>query len=203
MPQIYTANYTNDNILLPFFVQNVEYSIRQGEGDSKYTFLKYDLEFLLSIQNTNIYKENFMKITESKSYEVGLLLGRLAQYFSGDDSPIKSFEKNYVGNLTRRIATLSDFIALKSEIEEKLIMHGKTRFTQKDSSELTEKVKSFSGKYDKNECAFGFFESYFQRFSKKSLAEKIESVLEHHKPTEEEKETMNALKSIISNTKNT
>lgn len=199
LPRIYTANYTNDSLLLPSFVQNVEYSIRHG--DPKYTFLKYDLEFLLSIQNTTTYKANYMKITESQSYEVGLLLGRLARNFAGENSPIKSFEKNYVGNLTRRIATLSDFITLKGEIEEKLIMHEKTGFTKNDSSQLTEKVKAFSGKYDKNECAFGFFESYFQT-KKKSLVGKIESILEYHNATEEEKTMMESLKAMITNTNN-
>jgi hypothetical protein len=85
-----------------------------------------------------------------------------------EDCPIKSFEKNYVGNLTRRIASLNDLLKLKVDIEQKLIMHEKTYPDIKEASlTLAEGVKSFKGRYDKNECAFGFFESYFT-FSKKN-----------------------------------
>ncbi|MFB6307616.1 MAG: hypothetical protein ABEH43_11650, partial [Flavobacteriales bacterium] len=61
-----------------------------------------------------------MEITESKSYQVGLLLGSLAK---GLRNKINSFEKNYVGNLTRRISTLDDCIKFKNEIEQKNILH--------------------------------------------------------------------------------
>jgi hypothetical protein len=75
---------------------------------------------------------------------------------------IKSFEKNYVGNLTRRIASLDDLVKFKTFMEEKLIIHDKTYPSIKEASmSLAESVKSFSGRFDKNECAFGFFESYF------------------------------------------
>lgn len=162
LPQIYSGNYINDNILLPSFISNVEYAIRHG--DSKYKLLKYDLEFILSIQNTTIYKNNYMKIIESESYQIGLLLGKLSQNFAGENSPIKSFEKNYVGNLTRKIPTLKDFIEFKNDVEQKLIMHEKNKFTFKISSELSEKIKNFEGVYDKQESAFGFFESYYSSF---------------------------------------
>lgn len=198
LPKIYTACYTEDNIILPSFIQNVEYSIRHG--DSRFAFLKYDLEFLLSIQNNQPYKSSYMKIVESKSYQIGLLLGRLAQQFAGDNTPIKSFEKNYVGNLTRRIASLGNFIALKTEIEEKLIMHDRSKYTFNDSNELAEKVKCFSGKYDKNECAFGFFDSYFSRAHKKSLIEKIETLLNNNQEYENP-ELVSQINLVINNFK--
>jgi hypothetical protein len=185
LPKIYTSNYTQDNLLLPAFIENVEYSIRQGE--SKFSFLKYDLEFLLSIQNVEPYKTNYMKIVESESYQLGLLLGKMAQPFSGENSPIRSFEKNYVGNLTRRIPTLKEFIALKNEIEEKLIMHEKVGFTKNLSIELSNNIKSFKTQYDKNECVFGFFEGYFSRTNKKNLVEKVELLLEKDKSEENAK----------------
>ena len=54
-----------------------------------------------------------MEIIQSESYEIGLMLGALAKNLSLE---INSFEKNYIGNLTRRIGTLSDFIKLKTDI---------------------------------------------------------------------------------------
>jgi hypothetical protein len=162
LPRIYCGTYLNDNLILPSFISNVEYSIRHG--DSKFKLLKYDLEFILSIHNTKIYKNNYMKIVESASYQIGLLLGKLSQNFAGENSSIKSFEKNYVGNLTRKIPTLKDFIEFKNDVEQKLIMHEKNKFTFKLSSELSEKVKNFTGIYDKQECAFGFFESYYSSY---------------------------------------
>ena len=154
LPLIYTDNYYQDKMLLPAFIQNIEYAIRSG--DNKFNFLKFNLKFLFKIQNSK--KGGFMKITESESYQIGLLLGGLAKNLRQE---INAFDKKYVGNLTRRIATIEDFIKFKNEIEEKLIMHDKTKFTFISSSELAQKVKKFSETYVKDKCAFGFFESYF------------------------------------------
>lgn len=160
LPQIYLDSYYHDNILLPSFIENVECSIRSG--DNKYVYLKFDLKFLLCIQN-NI-NNKYMEITKSESYSIGLLLGLLAKNLSLE---INSFEKNYVGNLTRRITTLSDFIRLKNDIEQKLIMHDKTKYTFQTSYDLAQKIKELKSQYDKEECAFGFLESYFKPIKKK------------------------------------
>ncbi|MDR2457571.1 MAG: hypothetical protein LBD41_03730 [Clostridiales Family XIII bacterium] len=168
LPLIYTENYHNDDVLLPAFVQNVEFSVRVG--DNKYNFLKYDLKFLFSIQNNKNNK--YMEITMSVSYQIGYLLGELAKNLSLE---INSFEKNYVGNLTRRIGNLSDFIKLKNEIEQKLILHDKAKFTFQKSYELSQRIKEFQGTYDKEECAFGFFESYFMPIPKKEAKQNSEN----------------------------
>lgn len=173
LPLIYKENYHNDEGLLPAFIQNAEYSIRFG--DPKFNFLKFDFEFLISIQNNKNNK--FMEIIESQSYQVGNLLGSLAKNFAGQNSPIKSFEKNYVGNLTRRISSLSDFIKLKNDIEQKLIMHEKTKYenVRITSYDLAQKIKEFEGNYNKEEAAFGFFESYFKPLPKKQKEENNEN----------------------------
>lgn len=163
LPLIYTENYFRDEILLPAFIQNVEFSIRAG--DSKFSFLKYALKFLINIQNTK--NERFMEITSSESYQIGFMLGGMAKNLSQE---INSFEKNYVGNLSRRVVTLVDFIKLKNEIEQKLIMHDKAKFTFQTSYNLAQKVKEFQSRYDKEECAFGFMESYFKPLPKKTEA---------------------------------
>jgi len=155
LPLIYTENYFKDEAILPAFIQNVEFSIRAG--DTKFSFLKYDLKFLLKIQNTK--NDRFMEITSSESYQIGFMLGGMAKNLSLE---INSFEKNYVGNLTRRVGTLPDFIKLKNEIEQKLIMHDKTKYTFQTSYDLAQKIKEFKSRYDKEECAFGFMESYFK-----------------------------------------
>lgn len=164
LPQIYSDTYLYDDVLLPAFIQNLECSVRAG--DNKFNFLKFDLIFLLRIQN-NI-KDQYMKITKSESYQLGLMLGALAKNLSQE---INSFEKNYVGNLTRRIGTISDFIKLKNDIEQKLVMHDKTKFTFQLSYDLSQKIKESTGQYDKEECAFGFMESYFKPLSKKTGSE--------------------------------
>ena len=167
LPLIYKEHYYNDDGLLSALIQNSEYSVRFG--DPKFNFLKFDFEFLVSIQNNK--KNKFMEIIQSQSYQIGNLLGSLAKNFAGQNSPIKSFEKNYVGNLTRRISNLSDFIKLKNDIEQKLIMHEKTKFTYQISYDLAQKVKEFEGNYNKEEAAFGFFESYFKPIPKKQPEE--------------------------------
>lgn len=170
LPLIYTNSYYTDTSLITSFIRNTEFSIRAG--NSQFNFLKFDLEFLISIQNNQNNKH--MDIINSYSYQAGNMLGSLARNFSGENSPIKSFEKNYVGNLSRRISTLSDFIKLKNDIEQKLIMHNKTGYTFKTSYELTQKIKDFEGTYNKEECAFGFFESYFKPLPKKTNNEEKE-----------------------------
>lgn len=105
-----------------------------------------------------------MEITTSVSYQIGYMLGELAKNLSME---INSFEKNYVGSLTRRIGNLPDFIKLKNEIEQKLILHDKAKFTFQKSYDLAQKVKEIKEIYDKEECAFGFFESYFKPIPKK------------------------------------
>jgi len=167
LPQIYSGTYFNDLLLLPALIEKAEYTIREGEPN--YSFLKYDFFFLTLIQNTNNEGENLMKILESQSYKVGILLGKLAQNFAGQNAPIKSFEKNYVGNLSRRISSLDDLIDLKKFIEEKLIMHDMNYEKNRENSlELAKTIKEFDSRYERNECAFGFFESYFAPFQSKN-----------------------------------
>lgn len=50
-------------------------------------------------------------------------------------------------------------------------MHEKTNFTFQVSYELAQKVKDFKGSYNKEECAFGFFETYFKPIPKKDNTE--------------------------------
>ena len=165
LPSIYINNYFRDEHLLPSFIQNLEYFARNLDKKViwfNYLDLKYHFTFLLKIQNSK--SDKFMEITSSESYQIGLMLGSLARNLSQE---INSFEKNYVGNLTRRIGNLSDFIKLKNEIEQKLIMHDKTKYTYQSSYDLAQLVKEFKGRYDKEECAFGFMESYFKPIPKK------------------------------------
>lgn len=51
LPLIYKGDYYNDPSLLHSFVTNVESAIRLGGGQFWYEILKYDLMFILSIQN--------------------------------------------------------------------------------------------------------------------------------------------------------
>ncbi|GAB1374732.1 hypothetical protein MASR1M46_16180 [Bacteroidales bacterium] len=51
-------------------------------------------------------------------------------------------------------------------------MHDKSKFTFQTSHDLAQKVKEFNPRYDKEECAFGFMESYFKPISKKDPATK-------------------------------
>lgn len=160
LPLIYTETYFNDDVLLKKVIEKVEYSVRNGDVYGNFSLLKYDLMLIYEIQNS---KNRYMEITQSESYGIGLLLGSLAKNLSLE---INSFEKNYVGNLTRRISTMDDFIRLKNDIEQKLIMHDKSKYTFQISYNLAQKVKEFKSQYDKEECAFGFLESYFKPISK-------------------------------------
>ena len=165
LPLIFTETYFNDDVLLRKVIEKVEFSIRNGEEYGNFSLLKYDLMLINEIQNSK--NNRYMEITQSESYGIGLLLGSLAKNLSLE---INSFEKNYVGNLTRRISTIDDFIRLKNDIEQKLIMHDKSKYTFQTSYELAQKVKEFKSQYDKDECAFGFLESYFKPIPKSEIS---------------------------------
>jgi len=72
LPHIYSETYFQDDMLLSAFIQNVKFSIKSG--DVKYSFLKYDLKFLLSIQNSK--NNRYMEIITSESYQIGYMLGK-------------------------------------------------------------------------------------------------------------------------------
>ena len=168
LPQIYTGTYYRDDVLLPALIEKTEFIVRNEER-SGFGLLKFDFYFLTKLLNQG---DRMKEITEQPSYQLGVLLGRLARQFAGPKSPIKSFEKNYVGLLSRRITSLPEVIRLGNEINQKLVMHEIARFTFRDSHAFAEAVKEFSasGKpYNKDECAFGFFESYFAPLPKKEV----------------------------------
>lgn len=156
MPEIFNGSYYQDPILLPALIEKTEMSIRNEEGfffnDAKFAF-----EFLCKIQVLG--EERFMQIQQSASYKIGLLLGTMARPLR---SKINSFDKNYAGLLSRRIATLTDVMAFSNEVNQKLIMHEALyRDVRQASQTLAATMSGFAGRYDKDECAFGFFESYF------------------------------------------
>lgn len=189
LPLIYTENYYQDEALLPAFIQNVEFSIRSG--DQRYGFLKYDLEFLLKIQNTQTNKLKAM--VESISYQIGLKLGKLAKPLR---KKINSFEKRYVGFLTRHISTKYDCVKFANDINEMLSRHEKTWGTM--SAEVCNQLANISlSEYDREKLALGFFEGYFnyeatdKRKTFFSRLEKLISDYEGNPDLENEVEVIN------------
>lgn len=160
LPQIYTDNYYEDPLLLSAFLEKVEYNIR--EGNQSFGILKYDLYFLMNIQKNNL----LMKITESNSYALGKNLGIMARQFAAwrDDCPIKSFEKSYVGNLSRRTSSIEELVKFAAFINEKLVMHDKFYPDVKSAyQELVNTIDNLGNeKYSKYNCSLGFFTSYYE-----------------------------------------
>jgi hypothetical protein len=162
LPQIYLDAYYDDPVLLPAFVERTEYNIRNEERFA-YNWFRFNFIFLSNIQKNN----PLMEITTSRSYAIGKCLGVMARPFAAwrDDCPIKSFEKNYVGNLTRRIAYPEDLMKFSNFLNEKLAIHEKLYTSQQEASrQLAKELQNMAGlKYKKHECALGFFESYFEK----------------------------------------
>jgi hypothetical protein len=160
LPQIYSGTYYRDDVLLPAFIQKTEYNIRNDTPD--YNLLKYDYYFLARLRNGN-GDDPMDEMKSSKSYQAGLLLGSMAQPL---DRKIASFEKNYVGLLSRRISDKQGLVKFANFINEKLAIHDVAYPNLKQASvKLAELVADISdGEYRKNYCAFGFFEGYFGRY---------------------------------------
>jgi len=162
LPKIYTKTYHRDPLLLPSLIEQTEKSVRDGEGPHfKFNRLHHYFRFLCHLQTNN----PLMEINESPSYKLGKPLGVMARPLR---SRISSFEKNYVGNLRRRLATLDDLIEFKNEIEEMLVRHEAAKMTSVDEArqQLSEHLSRMASnnRIDKNRCALGFFESYFEPY---------------------------------------
>lgn len=159
IPKLYSNSYYRDPVLLPAFIEKVEYNIRKG--GQQFNMLKYDFYFLMNIQKNN----NLMEITETKSFAIGKNLGIMARQFAAwrDDCPIKSFEKSYVGNLSRRITTIDELVKFSGFINEKLTIHGRLYPDVKNAYlQIVKIISLFEGeKYSRHNCALGFFESYY------------------------------------------
>jgi hypothetical protein len=162
LPQIYSGTYYKDAVLLPAFIEKTEYNIRQEKSD--FNLLKFSYEFLIRLRNNN--GENAMEdMKKSSSYTAGKLLGQLAQPVSWE---IKSFEKNYVGLLSRRISDKQGLVAFANFINQKLAIHERTYPSLKEKYiELANILSEMENKeYHREYCAFGFFEGYFAKFEK-------------------------------------
>jgi hypothetical protein len=162
LPKIYTETYYRDPLLLPSLIDRTEKAVRDRETPYfEFNRLHYYFRFLCHIQTTN----PLMQINESTSYQLGKPLGVMARPLR---SRINSFEKNYVGNLRRRITTLDDLIEFKNEIEEMLVRHEAAKMRSVDDArqQLSEHLSRMAEneRIDKNRCALGFFESYFEPY---------------------------------------
>ncbi len=162
LPQIYTGTYYRDDKLLPALIEKTEFNIRNDSPN--FNLLKYDYQFLCSIRNTG--DNTMQEMIDSPSYKAGFLLGKMAQPVRQN---IASFEKNYVGLLSRRISDLSGVISFAGFLNEKLNIHESVyRNLQEKFVELAGLIKTMPhSSYNKQYCAFGFFEGYYS-FEKKA-----------------------------------
>lgn len=177
LPQIYTNTYFKDDLLLPAFIEKNEYNIRNDV--TSFNLLKYDYYYLLYLQNTT-GEDPMEEMKNSKSYKVGLLLGKMAQPLN---VKIASFQKNYVGLLSRRISDKQGLIKFANFINEKLAIHDVAYPSLKQSfTELAELISDTTDKeYHKNYCAFGFFESYFAKVETSNKSKKTDTNEEDNK----------------------
>ncbi len=179
LPLIYKDSYYNDPVLLPALIQKTEYGIRKGDKKIPFNGLKKHFYLLSKLQINDI----IMEIKKSKSYQLGTTLGIMSDPFAAwrKDCPIKSFEKSYVGTLSRRISNVDDVIEFVNYLNEKLVLHP-PRYNSINIKKAylysVELLNEFSAnnteKYNKNYCALGFFESYYTYFKSENSIEIIE-----------------------------
>lgn len=170
LPLIYKDSYYSDDVLLPALIQKTEFAIRNSKG-SFYTFNKHFI-FLIKLQ----INDTIMEIKNSKSYLLGTKLGIMSKPVAYS---IKSFEKAYVGNLSRRIASLNDVVEFSNYLNEKLMIHQKGYPSVKEASrELISVLDFFSKdeKYNRHYCALGFFETYYAYFKGEEENEELVNI---------------------------
>ena len=194
LPLIYKGDYYNDPSLLHSFVTNVESAIRLGGSLFWYEILKYDLMFILSIQNNK--QNKFMEITNSCSFKLGFKIGKMAQPLR---KFIGSFEKNYVGLLSRRVSTKEDCIRFVTDLCQKLVMHDSVWSVM--SAEVFDDLANISeSEYDKDELSFGFLDGYFKyepTDKKKEFQKRLEKIMKDYSDDEDLKESVSKLNLIV------
>ena len=197
IPLIYKEDYYNDPYLLHSFVTNVESATRLGDGSFWCKILKYDLMFILSIQNNK--QNKFMEITNSCSFKLGFKIGKMAQPLRF----IGSFEKNYVGLLSRRVSTKEDCIRFVTDISQKLVMHDSVWSAM--CAEVCDDLANLSeSEYDKDELSFGFLDGYFKYEStdkKKVFQKRLEKIMKDYSDDEDLKEPISKLNLIVNEIK--
>ena len=142
-----------------------------------------------------------MEITNAESYLIGVKLGKLSRPLK---KAINSFEKNYVGLLTRRVSTKNECIKFYNEINEKLIMHKKT-WGQSSAEIAGELVNLPNAKYDKEKIAFGFLEGYFKYEAadkKKDFFTRLEKLLADYEGNQELENELEMLNELFQDIKN-
>lgn len=194
LPLVYKEDYYNDPSLLHSFVANVESATRIGDGSFWCKILKYDLMFILSIQNNK--QNKFMEITNSCSFKLGFKIGKMAQPLR---KFIGSFEKNYVGLLSRRVSTKEDCIRFVTDLCQKLVMHDSVWSVM--SAEVFDDLANISeSEYDKDELSFGFLDGYFKyepTDKKKEFQKRLEKIMKDYSDDEDLKESVSKLNLIV------
>ena len=198
LPLIYKENYYNDPYLLHSFVTNVESTTRIGDGSFWCKILKYDLMFILSIQNNK--QNKYMDIINSASFKLGLKIGKMAKPLK---KAIGSFEKNYVGLLSRRVSTKEDCIRFVTDISQKLVMHDGIWATM--CAEVCDDLANLSEtEYDKDKLSFGFLDGYFKyepTDKKKDFQKRLEKIMKDYSDDEDLKESISKLNLIVDDIK--
>lgn len=194
LPLIYKENYYNDPYLLHSFVTNVESTTRIGDGSFWCKILKYDLMFILSIQNNK--QNKYMDIINSASFKLGFKIGKMAKPLKNS---IGSFEKNYVGLLSRRVSTKEDCIRFVTDISQKLVMHDSVWSAM--CTEVCDDLANISeSEYDKDELSFGFLDGYFKyepTDKKKDFQKRLEKILADYSDNEDLKDEVSKLNLIV------
>lgn len=194
LPLIYKGDYYNDPSLLHSFVTNIESAIRLGGGQFWYEILKYDLMFILSIQNNK--QNKYMDIINTASFKLGSKIGKMAKPLK---KAIGSFEKNYVGLLSRRVSTKEDCIRFVTDISQKLVMHDGMWATM--CAEVCDDLAKLpEAKYDKDKLSFGFLDGYFKyepTDKKKDFQKRLEKILADYSDNEDLKDEVSKLNLIV------
>ena len=143
-----------------------------------------------------------MELIKTKCYQIGNKLGKLSRPLK---NKINTFEKSYVGLLTRRIATHNECLEFFNDINQMLVMHSNYPFGQL-SAEISSELANLSlSEYDKEKLAFGFFEGYFKWEApddKEKFYNGLEKYLNNYAEKERFEEVIDKITSVINEERN-
>ena len=137
-----------------------------------------------------------MEIINSASFMLGVKIGKMAKPLK---KAIGSFEKNYVGLLSRRVSTKEDCIRFVTDLCQKLVMHDSV-WSVMSAEVFDDLAKLPEDKYDKDELSFGFLDGYFKyepTDKKKDFQKRLEKILDDYSDNEDLKDEVSKLNLIV------
>lgn len=156
--QIFQNKYYKNNYLNGMLIKKIEFIFRnEQENNIEYEYKKVlnEYKFLKFMEKNGMEKE--MKILDSESYKLGIMLGVLSQVWQEDRKNLKRKVEIFNGLISRKIKTFGDVINRLNEVQEMLERNGSWYDKLNATKEYNDSITNFGEKFNKDNFIMGYF----------------------------------------------